>query len=495
MTKLPLSMGLLHFVGIGGIGMSGIAEIMHNLGYKVQGSDASTNSRTAYLQKLGIAVTLGHKAGNILTRLGKPRVQAVIVSSAIDAGNPEVRAAKKHGLPLVRRAEMLAELMRLKWSISVAGTHGKTTTTSLIASLLDAAALDPTVINGGIINAYGTNARLGKGNWMVAEADESDGTFTRLPSTVTVVTNINPEHLDHYGSFDALQRAFHTYVENTPFYGFTVMSADQKPVQKLRGKVAAKRVITFGFSPKAEIRGHNVGVSKDATSMVFDVTITSRRTGRQKHLRKLRLPMLGEHNVQNALGALGVGYGLDLPLKVLRQGLARFQGVKRRFTYTGKAKGIVFYDDYAHHPAEIRAVLSAARTIAKKKVVAIIQPHRYSRLHSLFDEFCTCATKADTVIVTPIYAAGETPMAKLTHQSLVRGLRAQGHRHVVACRALEDLPKLVAQLCHAGDMVLCLGAGSISTWAHTLPGLVSAAVAESTPPRKNKKGQKQGGKV
>ncbi len=466
MRALPLDIGMIHFVGIGGIGMSGIAEILHNLGYQVQGSDQADSANVKRLRGLGIEVAIGHRAEN----LGEATV--VVISSAVKRENPEVQAARARFIPVVRRAEMLGELMRLKWSIAVGGTHGKTTTTSLVAALLDGAGLDPTVINGGIINAYGTNARLGEGDWMVVEADESDGTFTKLPATIALVTNIDPEHLDHYGSVEALHEAFETFVENIPFYGFAVLCLDHPDVQTLIGRIEDRRIVTYGFSPQAEVRAE--GLVLDPEGARFDAVISDRRQGEQRRLADLRLPMFGQHNVQNALAAIAVAQEMGLPEAAIRQALARFDGVKRRFTVTGTADGITVIDDYGHHPVEIAAVLRAARQTAAERVVAVVQPHRYSRLERLFDDFCRCFNDADCVIVADVYPAGEAPIEGYDRDHLVAGLRSHGHRDVVALESAEALPRTVAGIARPGDLVVCLGAGNITAWAQALPEALQA---------------------
>jgi len=466
MREMPLSIGTIHFVGIGGIGMSGIAEILHNLGYTVQGSDIADNYNVERLRKKGIAVAIGHQAAN----LGDARV--VVVSSAVKADNPELVAARTRLVPVVRRAEMLAELMRLKYAIAIGGTHGKTTTTSMIASVLEAAELDPTVINGGIINAYGTNARLGGSDWMVVEADESDGSFTKLPSTVAVVTNIDPEHMDHYGTFDRLRAAFRTFIENTPFYGFACLCLDHPEVQAMMPKVLDRKIVTYGFSPQALVRAVNLSAGKDGAR--FDVVVTDRISGETRTIADLFLPMFGEHNVQNSLAAVAVAGELGLDDDVVRKALAGFAGVKRRFTKTGEAKGVTVIDDYGHHPVEIAAVLKAARSATTGSVVAVVQPHRYSRLSHLFEQFCTCFNDADTVIVADVYAAGESPIPGIDKDGLVKGLQEHGHRHVTPLESPQSLAALVAGITKPGDMVVCLGAGNITTWAQALPGQLEA---------------------
>jgi UDP-N-acetylmuramate--alanine ligase len=462
MRALPLNIGTLHFIGIGGIGMSGIAEILHNLGYSVQGSDVADSANVQRLNGLGIPVQVGHRAENLGT------AQVVVISSAIRADNPELTSARARLLPVVRRAEMLGELMRLRWSIAVAGTHGKTTTTSMVGALLDAAALDPTVINGGIINAYGTNARLGAGDWMVVEADESDGTFTRLPATIGIVTNIDPEHLDFYGTFEAAQKAFETFVTNIPFYGFAALCIDHPVVQGMIPRVSDRRIVTYGMSPQADVRAVHVEFGRDGAT--YDVVITDRIAETSRTLQALRLPMFGQHNVQNSLAAIAVASEMGLDDQVVRQGLADFKGVKRRFTKTGESGGITVIDDYGHHPVEISAVLRAARQATAGTVIAVFQPHRYSRVSNLFDEFCRCFNDADIVLVADIYAAGEPPIEGIDRDALVAGLTARGHRNVQSLPSPADLPPLIWDLAKPGDLVVCLGAGSITGWANALPG-------------------------
>jgi UDP-N-acetylmuramate--alanine ligase len=466
MRSLPLGLGPIHFVGIGGIGMSGIAEVLHNLGYKVQGSDVAAGGNTKRLEELGIAVAIGHKAEN----LGAAEV--VVVSSAIRAENPEIAAARARRVPVVRRAEMLGELMRLRWAIAVAGTHGKTTTTSLIGALLETAQLDPTVINGGIINAYGTNTRLGASDWMVVEADESDGTFTRLPAAIAVVTNIDPEHLDHYGDFAALQAGFDSFVTNIPFYGFAVMCIDHPVVQGMVARVTERRILTYGFSPQADIRAVNLGLDDGGTR--YDAIVTDRATDKTRTISDLFLAMYGEHNVQNSLAAIAVAVELKLGDAVVRTSLRNFKGVRRRFTKTGEWNGVAIIDDYGHHPVEIAAVLKAARAITAGKVIAVVQPHRYTRLADLFDGFCTCFNDADTVLVAHVYAAGEAAIEGVHRDALVAGLAAHGHRHVLALDEPGALAPSVRDLAKPGDMIVCLGAGSITNWANALPGELEA---------------------
>ena len=461
MKALPLDLGTLHFVGIGGIGMSGIAEILRNLGYRVQGSDISENTNVQRLRALGVTVMIGHRAENV------EDAQVVVVSSAIKADNPEMLAARARFVPIVRRAEMLAELMRLKWSIAVGGTHGKTTTTSLVAAMLDAGDLDPTVINGGIINAYGTNARLGAGDWMVVEADESDGSFTKLPATIALVTNVDPEHLDFYGSVEALHEAFETFVENIPFYGFAVLCLDHPVVQTLIGRIEDRRILTYGFSPQADVRA--VNLRPEASATVFDVLVADRTTREEREIAGLKLPMLGQHNVQNALAAVAVADEMGLSEGAIRKGLGDFGGVKRRFTKTGEAGGITVIDDYGHHPVEISAVLMAARQGTSGKVIAVMQPHRYSRLADLFEEFCLCFNDADEVLIADVYAAGEEPIEGADRDHLVKGLQARGHRHARALEDPEGLADAILETAEAGDLVVCLGAGTVTAWANALP--------------------------
>ncbi|MGA8387460.1 MAG: UDP-N-acetylmuramate--L-alanine ligase [Pseudolabrys sp.] len=464
--KLPRDIGPVHFVGIGGIGMSGIAEVLANLGYSVTGSDVADGANVKRLRDKGVKVAIGHKAENI------DGADVVVVSSAIKRDNPELVAARAKRLPVVRRAEMLAELMRLKSCVAVAGTHGKTTTTSLVASLLDAGGLDPTVINGGIINAYGTNARLGAGDWMVVEADESDGTFLKLPTDIAVVTNIDPEHLDHFRTFEAVQDAFRAFVENVPFYGFAVMCTDHPVVQTLVGKLEDCRILTYGENPQADVRladlDHLNGESR------FSVYFRDREGKTAHKIDKLSLPMPGRHNALNATAAIAVAHALGVKADIIRKALAGFGGVKRRFTRVGEWNGAVIIDDYAHHPVEIAAVLRAARESAKGQVIAVMQPHRYTRLHDLFEQFCTCFNDADLVILTPVYPAGEQPIAGADRDALVTGLRARGHKQAMPLDGPEKLAPLIKSLAKPSDYVICLGAGSITQWAYALPAELKA---------------------
>ena len=464
--KLPRDIGPVHFVGIGGIGMSGIAEVLVNLGYSVTGSDVAENANVKRLRGKGVTVAIGHAAENI------EGADVVVVSSAIKRDNPELVAARTKRVPVVRRAEMLAELMRLKSCVAVAGTHGKTTTTSLVASLLDAGGFDPTVINGGIINAYGTNARLGEGDWMVVEADESDGTFLKLPTDIAIVTNIDPEHLDHFGTYDAVQAAFQAFVNNVPFYGFAVMCIDHPVVQTMVGRIEDRRVITYGENPQADVRLLYLDNS-DGKSR-FGVVFRDRAGVDVHEIADLSLPMPGRHNALNATAAIAVARELGVADERIRSALAAFTGVGRRFTRTGAWNGVTVIDDYGHHPVEIAAVLRAARETTAGQVIAVMQPHRYTRLSSLFEQFCTCFNDADTVIVAPVYPAGEAPIPGVDRDSLVAGIRARGHRHVIALDAQPGLAKLVKSLAQPGDYVVCLGAGNITQWAYALPGELAA---------------------
>ena len=457
-TRVPISIGAIHFVGIGGIGMSGIAEVMRNLGYQVQGSDTADSVNVKRLRSLGIPVAIGQGAEN----LGD--AQVVVYSSAVKADNVELAAARRAGLPIVRRAEMLAELMRLKRCIAIAGTHGKTTTTTMVAALLDGGGLDPTVVNGGIINAYGTNARLGSGDWMVVEADESDGTFLRLPAMIAVVTNVDPEHLDFYGDFERVKAAFQGFVENVPFYGFAVMCTDHPEVQAMVARVRDRRIVTYGFNPQADARAVNVTFSQGAAH--FDVAVRDRRKEMELLIKDFHLPMPGEHNVSNAVAAIAVAREIGIPADAIRKALDQFGGVKRRFTRVGTWNGAAIIDDYGHHPVEIAAVLKAARQAFSGPLVAVVQPHRYTRLRDLFDQFCTSMNGADTAIVAPVYPAGEAPIEGINRDSLADGLRAHGHKNVLTIEGPDDLPALISGLAKPGGAVVFLGAGSITTWAN-----------------------------
>jgi len=464
--KLPREIGPIHFIGIGGIGMSGIAEVLINLGYTVQGSDASDNANVKRLRDKGAKIAIGHKAENL------DGAEVLVMSSAIKRDNPELVAAREKRLPVVRRAEMLAELMRLKSCVAVAGTHGKTTTTSLVAALLDAGNFDPTVINGGIINAYGTNARVGLGDWMVVEADESDGTFLKLPADIAIVTNVDAEHLDHFKTFVNVQDAFADFISNVPFYGFAVMCTDHPIVQRLVGRIEDRRIITYGENPQADVRlvdlDHVDGRSR------FTVQFRD-RSGETVHtIKDLSLPMPGRHNALNATSAVAVAHELKISDDAIRKALAGFGGVKRRFTRAGSWNGVAIIDDYGHHPVEIAAVLKAARESTKGQVIAVVQPHRYTRLQSLFEPFSTCFNDADAVIVAEVYAAGEAPIDGVDRDHLVAAIRARGHRQVTPLPAQPDLAGIVKGIAKPGDYVVCLGAGNITQWAYSLEGELKA---------------------
>ncbi len=463
-TAIPLNTGLLHFIGIGGIGMSGIAEILHNLGYQVQGSDMADSANVKRLRTLGITVHIGHGVNN----LGDARV--VIVSTAIKASNPELLAAKALRLPIVKRADMLAELVRLKGSVAIAGTHGKTTTTTMVATLLEAGNLDPTVINGGIVNAYGTNTRMGKGEWIVVEADESDGTFLKLRPTIGIVTNIDAEHLDHYGSFDALKTAFRQFLEGLPFYGFGVVCLDHPVIQGIIADIADRRIITYGASPQADLRALNI--TMHPTGACFDLKVGERI------MENMRMPMLGEHNVWNALAAIAVALELGLDEQQLRKGLSQFTGVKRRFTQVANVDGITIIDDYGHHPVEIAAVLKTARQVCRGRLIAVAQPHRFTRLRDLWNEFSSCFHDADSVIVLPVYTAGEDPIEGITHQALAASIMDHGHKHVLALDDPADLAATIGGIAGAQDYVVCLGAGNITAMAYALPEQLTPLLAK-----------------
>jgi UDP-N-acetylmuramate--alanine ligase len=464
-TKLPLELGPIHFVGIGGIGMSGIAEVLMTLGYRVQGSDAKASKITDRLVKLGAIFFEGQRAANI----GEAAV--VVISSAIKKGNPELEEARRRKLPVVRRAEMLAELMRLRSNIAIAGTHGKTTTTTMVATLLDKGGFDPTVINGGVIHAYGSNARAGAGEWMVVEADESDGSFNRLPATIAIVTNIDPEHMEHWGTFDALRKGFLDFVSNIPFYGLAVCCTDHPEVQALVGRVTDRRVVTFGFNAQADVRALNLTYENGVAH--FDVALQAE----DQLIEGCTLPMPGDHNVSNALAAVAVARHLGMKRDEIREALAGFAGVNRRFTKVAEVNGVTIIDDYGHHPVEIAAVLKAARQATKGRIIAVHQPHRYTRLSSLFEEFCTCFNEADVVAIAEVYAAGEDPIPGASRDDLVAGLIAHGHRHARALQDEGELARLVKEQARPGDMVVCLGAGTISAWANALPARLIGAAA------------------
>ena len=473
LRPVPFSLGPVHFVGIGGIGMSGIAEIMLKIGYQVQGSDAKASANTERLEKLGARIYIGHDASHITEG-----VSAVVYSTAVKADNPEMVEARERRIPVVRRAEMLAELMRLQFSIGVGGTHGKTTTTSMVAALLDAGNLDPTVVNGGIINAYGTNAKVGDGDWIVVEADESDGSFLRLKCTVAMITNIDPEHLDHYGDFDAVKKAFRDFIEDTPFYGFGVVCLDHPEVQKLAAQIVNRRLITYGLNPQAMVRAENVKMDPDGST--FDVVIrASHASDEDIRIDGVRLPMAGWHNVSNALAAISVAREVGVDDEGIRTGLASFGGVKRRFTTTGVSNGVRIIDDYGHHPVEIAAVLKAARQVVQNadqsgRVIAVVQPHRYTRLRDLMSDFSTCFMDADSVLVADVYPAGEQPIEGVDKHALVSGIKQFGHRHVAPLESATALAEVIKAEAKPGDLVVCLGAGDITAWAYALPQQLEA---------------------
>jgi UDP-N-acetylmuramate--alanine ligase len=468
-TRVPLDIGPIHFIGIGGIGMSGIAEIMHNLGYKVCGSDAAEGANVRRLRALGIPVTIGHTPENI------GNVYAVVYSSAVKSGNVEFEAARQRGLPLVRRAEMLAEIMRLKWCVAVAGTNGKTTTTTMVAALLDAGGLDPTVVNGGIINAYGTNARVGAGDWVVVEADESDGSFLRLPATIAVLTNADPDHLDYYGTFDRMREAFQRFIENVPFYGFAVLCLDHPEVQQMVGRIMDRRIITYGLSPQADVRAVDIAFQEGGSR--FDVVASDRRSGNEMRMANLALPMPGEHNVLNALAAITVARELGVSDHRIRTAFSAFEGVKRRFSRVGEWNGAAIIDDYGHNPFKIAAALKAARQAYSGPIVAIVQPHRYTRLRDTFEQFCTCLNDADTAIIAPIYPAGEQPIEGITHMTYADAIRAHGHKSVLTIDSPEELPNVIGPLARPGGAIIFLGAGSSTNWAGGLEAVLKAREA------------------
>lgn len=460
--------GIIHFIGIGGIGMSGIARVMHNLGYIVQGSDIAEGPAVEALREKGMTVFVGHSPDN----LGDAAV--VVTSTAIQRGNPEVESALERRIPVVRRAEMLAELMKLKATVAIAGTHGKTTTTSLVAAMLDAGGLDPTVINGGIINAYGANARVGEGDWMVVEADESDGSFLRLDGTIAVVTNIDPEHLDHYGSFDAVKDAFVEFVENVPFYGVALLCLDHPEVQAIIPRVRDRRIVTYGFSAQADIRAENIVAENGGNR--FDVVVRD-RDGDTRRIEGIYLPMAGRHNVQNALAAIGSALELGIDDAIIAKGFTEFGGVKRRFTKVGEVGGAAVIDDYGHHPVEIKAALAAAREGSAGRVFAVVQPHRFTRLRDLLADFEIACNDADSVFVTPVYAAGEQPIEGISADTLVGGLKERGHHSARAVADEKELAAMLAGEIESGDMVICLGAGDITRWAARLADGIAEARA------------------
>ncbi|MDH5721998.1 MAG: UDP-N-acetylmuramate--L-alanine ligase [Alphaproteobacteria bacterium] len=478
MRTMSPDIGTLHFIGIGGIGMSGIAALLLSLGYDVQGSDLSDGANVERLRNAGARVAIGHKADQIRDKDGELPA-AVVISSAVKDDNPELVAARAAKVPIVQRAEMLAELMRLKSAVAVAGTHGKTTTTSMVGQMLDTAGLDPTVVNGGIVNAYGTNTRFGKSDWMVVEADESDGSFIRLPATVAVVTNIDPEHLDHYGSFDKVRNAYKRFILNLPFHGYALLCIDHPEVQSLAAQVSDRKVITYGLNPQADIRAENIRTH--AGGSIFDVTFAGWlcEDGQDLVVRDIPLSMLGQHNVQNSLVALGVAQQMGVPVATMKDAMSNFGGVKRRFTKTGETKGVIFIDDYAHHPVEIEVVLKTAKSVVEDRqgrVVAVVQPHRYSRLNDLFEEFCRCFNQADYVLVADVYAAGENPIEGAGKEALVQGLKSHGHKSAFALESKDVLAQELFSIVEDGDLVVLMGAGDITKWAQDLPKEIEALI-------------------
>lgn len=473
MRGMPKDTGALHFIGIGGIGMSGIAEILNTLGYTVQGSDMAEGPNVKRLRKKGIEISVGHEDENLKAK-GGTFPAAVIISSAIKNSNTELQAARAANIPVVRRAEMLAELMRMKWAIAIGGTHGKTTTTSMVGQMLETADFDPTVINGGIVNAYGNNIRLGESDIMVVEADESDGTFTRLPASVAVVTNMDPEHMEHYGSFENVKAAYRQFIHNLPFYGYAVLCIDHPEVQALVPSVKDRKIITYGFNPQADVQVSNVRTNVDGS--VFDVAMPD-----GGELKDVHLPMLGDHNVQNAAVALAIAHEMGVKPPIMKKALAGFAGVKRRFTKTGESHGITVIDDYAHHPIEIETVLKAARMGVVEndgRVIVVMQPHRYSRLHDLFEEFCKCFNVADSVIIADVYKAGEDPIEGADKRALVEGIKSHGHRDVVALPDRKELAHMISKTARPGDTVICMGAGDITSWAYDLPNQLDEALSK-----------------
>lgn len=477
---MPKDLGALHFIGIGGIGMSGIAEVLDTLGYTIQGSDLAEGANVKRLREKDIQIHVGHEAENLKSKEGKLPA-AVVISSAIKQDNPELQAARKANIPVVRRAEMLAELMRLKWAVAIGGTHGKTTTTSMVGQMLETAGFDPTVINGGIVNAYGTNTRLGQSDVMVVEADESDGTFTRLPASVAVVTNMDPEHMEHYGTFENVKAAYRQFIHNLPFYGYAVLCIDHPEVQALVPSVKDRKIITYGFNPQADVCANDVKSNADGS--VFNVTIAAwLNDGEERVLKDVYLPMLGDHNVQNALAAISIAQEMGVKTPLIKKGLESFTGVKRRFTKTGKTHGITVIDDYAHHPIEIETVLKAARMAVTEKearVIAVMQPHRYTRLQDLFEDFCKCFNDAHSVIIADIYEAGEKPIEGYDKRSLVEGIKSFGHREVIALPHQKELAHCVAKIARPNDYVICMGAGDITSWAYDLPEQLEAELTKA----------------
>ncbi len=468
--EMPKEIGPFHIVGIGGIGMSAIAEILLELGHPVQGSDAKENANVRRLRDRGIRIYIGHDAVNLIG------ARYVVISSAIKKDNVELLAARQRGLPVIRRADMLAELMRMRATVSVTGTHGKTTTTSLIAHVFEAASLDPTVITGGIVNAWGTNARLGHGRWMVVEADESDDTFIRLPTEIGVITNIDPEHLDYFGSVEAMHASYRTFYKNIPFYGAAVTCIDHPVVRQMLAEIGdqcSAKFVTYGVSEDADLRLRNLRY--EGSGLVFDIEVGRRMPGGARAVLGMRMPIPGEHNALNAIAAFAVALEAGIPDDVAKRAIAGFSGVKRRFTATGTWNGVTIYDDYAHHPVEISAVLKAARKTTSGRVVAVFQPHRFSRVQSLFEEFSSCFSNADSVIVTPLYTAGEQPIAGISHTSMAEGIRKTGHKQVAIVDSEHELAPLVATMARQGDLVVCLGAGTITDWAYALPQRLNGA--------------------
>ncbi len=468
MRVFPKKFGTLHFVGIGGIGMSAMAELLHQLGYAVQGSDASDGANIARLREQGIRCMIGHDAQNICDAEGQT-VSGIVVTAVVPPDNPEIVAARAKKIPLIQRSELLAEVMRVKSSVGVAGTHGKTTTTSIVGQLLEAGGFDPTILNGGIINAYGTNTRIGKGKWVVVEADEAYGTFLRLRPTIAIVTNIDPEHLDYYETFDNVRAAFRHFVDATPFYGCAVLCLDHPEVQKLAGQITDRRVITYGTNRQAELRAKNIRLTPQGG--YFDLRINGDLSPEKRTIRNIHIPVPGQHNILNALAGIAVALQMGMDDDTIVQTLAKFSGVKRRFTKTGETDGVTIIDDYAHHPVEVSTVLRAARGVVEKggRVIAVFQPHRYSRVHDLFDDFCTAFNDADAVLVADVYSAGEEPIAGCEKEDIVAGLIHSGHKNAAILRSENDLADRVAHLTRSGDIVICMGAGSITKWAYALP--------------------------
>jgi UDP-N-acetylmuramate--alanine ligase len=443
----------IHFIGIGGIGMSGIAEVLISLGYTVTGSDLKAGDNTRRLDGLGARTWAGHRAENIRG------ADVVVFSSAVMPDNPEIVEARAHGIPVIARAEMLAELMRLKYGIAIAGSHGKTTTTSLVATVLSGAGNDPTVIIGGKLNAIGTNARAGSGDLLVAEADESDGSFLKLTPTIAVITNIDPEHLDHHGSFEALKTAFVEFAQRIPFYGLAVVCLDHPGVQEILPRID-RRHVTYGTNPQADY------VASDARFAGTTTTFRVTRRGEDLGIFEVRVP--GQHNVLNCLAVIAVADELDVPADKVRHALANFEGVQRRFTIVGDVNGITLVDDYGHHPAEVEATLLAAKSGFKRRVIAAFQPHRYTRTRDLFHEFTRAFNLADVLVITDVYAAGEAPIAGATGERLAEAIRRHGHRHVVYEPDKHKIADRIEALLQPGDMVIALGAGDINQSVRTL---------------------------